>query len=91
MESARAHIAPDNFLQSWLVNGNLSGIEPRNLCLVDINARDVVTEVGQASASDQPHISGADYADSRQLTPSLLRSVSAPRETQCNSQSTNVT
>ena len=32
MESARAHIAPDNFLESWLVNGNVSGIEPRNLC-----------------------------------------------------------
>src|SRR5215211_6163748 len=79
MESAGAHVAPDNFLESWLVNGNLTGIEPRNLCLVDINACDVVTEVGQARACHQAHISGADYADIRQLTPSLLRSVSAPR------------
>src|SRR4051794_11329020 len=81
MEPARAHIATDNFLESWLVNRNLTGIEPRNLCLVDINARDVVTEVGQARACDQPHISGADYADIRQTyTFPLTVRICAPRD-----------
>ncbi len=54
----------DEAVQPLLEDRDLAVGQHRDLRLVDVEADDVVSEVGQACAGGQPDVSGADHGDS---------------------------
>jgi hypothetical protein len=45
----------------WLVDADLTPVETLDLVVVDVDAVDLVAEVGQASRGGEPDVAGADY------------------------------
>ena len=56
-------VARDHLRQAGLVDGDLAVPQARDLRLVDVDAEDVVAELGEARRADEAHVAGADDAD----------------------------
>ena len=59
-QAARRHIRPHQLIQAGLVNGDAAVLEEFDLGGVIIDTEDVMAGVGEATASDQADVAGAD-------------------------------
>ena len=53
----------DHLGQAGLVDRDLTGLQPRDLVRIDVDAEDLAAEVREAGGRDQADIAGADDAD----------------------------
>ena len=60
MESSRGDVAVNYFFQSRFVNRHLTRFQLFHFFCVVIDANDVMTYIGEASARNQADVSGAD-------------------------------
>ena len=79
VQAAFPHVPGDQFLQTRFPDGKHALVEPLDLRRVDVEAKDRVADLGQASAGDQSHVAGAENGkfhevpDSRGNAPHILR------------------
>jgi len=62
-QAARRAVAAHDLLEPGLVDGDAPGFEDVDLAPVQIEAEDVVADVGEAGARDQAHVAGTDDGD----------------------------
>ena len=62
-EGQAGSIVGDELLETWLVDGHLTPLQPGDLGLVDVHAHDVVPEVGEAHGRDEADVPGPDDPD----------------------------
>ena len=64
-----AAMAAQQFGQKIFVDGNLAVLERGQFALIIVDENDVVAEVGEAGACNQPHVSGTNDSDAHVQTP----------------------
>ena len=69
LQAALRHIAGDEFIEPWLVDGHPTRVQQRNLARVHVYADDMVAHFRQAGARNQPYITRAE--DGEFHSPSL--------------------
>ena len=63
LQSAAGAIALDHVVEARLVNGDFAALEHGDLAWVHVHAQHVIAHVGEAGASDQPDVAGAENRD----------------------------
>ena len=82
LQSTLRPLAGDEIIESRLVDRQAAGQDPVEARSVDLEGHDGVAETGQASAGDQPDVTGADDGDSGHGPPVFdRRRTGGPRST----------
>src|SRR5207237_453692 len=68
------YVSMHNLFESRFINWDLPFLQCVHLPLIVIHADDVVTDIGEARAGDQPHIARADDRDIHNLLLTKTRS-----------------
>ena len=60
VEAPGREVLLQQLIESRLIDRRLAALEHLDLPLVDVHAQDVVTDLGETSAGDQSHVTGAE-------------------------------
>ena len=67
-QPARARIVGDQVIKAGLIDRHLAAAQRRDLCLVLVDADNLVPEVGKASAGNKADIAGADHGNAHVIS-----------------------
>ena len=72
-QPAIAHVLGDDLLQAGLVDRHDALFEPGDLGRVEIDADDVMAEIGEAGPRNEAHIARTDHRNTQPNTPKKFR------------------